>query len=128
MSLYIHNGCCKLLFHRLSSDTSDLQSAHATFFGNNVFLTCSFAGGSTATGCRFMFQVNQNGTESEEFILLRSMSGEQCNVTANQLNGYMGISAVDLGSDQVTISVTAVMVSSEVDFTSMTGCVTQEGT
>lgn len=74
-----------------------------------------------------MFQVNQNGTGTEEFVILQSMGSQQCNVTANQLNGYMDISAFDLGSNQVSITVDATMVTSEVDFTNVTGCTIQQG-
>ena len=106
------------------SDTSAVQTARAIFFENNVFLTCSFAGGSIVEGCIFMFQVNQNGTGTEEFVVVGS---QQCNVTANQLNGYMDISAFDLGSNLVPIMVDTILLTSEMDFTSTTGCIVVQG-
>lgn len=110
------------------SDTSDVQSGRAVFFENNVFLTCSFADGSVAVGCVFVFQVNQNGTGTEEFVLLRSM--QQCNVTGNQQNGYTDISVFDLrsgGIGQVAVEVDAMTLPSEAEFTDMTGCIVPQG-
>lgn len=112
----------------LTSDTTAVQTARAIFFENNVFLSCSFAGGSVVEGCVFMFQVNQNGTGTEEFVVLQTMGNGQCNVTANQVNGYMDISAFDLGSNEVPITVDTVMLASEIDFTRMTGCTVEQGT
>lgn len=112
------------------SDTSDVQRGRAVFFENNVFLTCSFAGGSEALGCVFVFQVNQNGTGTEEFVVLQSMSSRQCNVTGNQMNGYTDLFVFDLmsgGIGQVALAVDATPVSSEADFTAMTGCTVPQG-
>ena len=87
---------------------------------------CMFAGGSTAVGCVFEFQVNQNGTD-EIFVLLQSSGGQQCNVTVNQINGYMGVSVFDLEADGVSLSrvpivVDTVVVMSEAEFTDASGC------
>lgn len=81
-----------------------------------------------------MFEVNQNGSAVEKFVLLqsmRNMSGQLCNVTANQLNGYMAISVFDLEADGVSLSPVAIAVEtseveSAVDFTAMTGCPVQQ--
>lgn len=116
----------------ITLDTSDVQSARVIFFDNNVFLFCSFADGSLAVGCMFTFQVNLNGTGNEEFIVLQSMGGQLCNVTANQLSGYMDIVVFDLESDGVSVTpvsiiVDIVTVGSEDDYTEMTGCTVQQG-
>jgi hypothetical protein len=108
-------------------DTTAVQTAQAVFFENNVFLTCSFADGSVPDGCVFKFRVNQNGTGDEEIQVLRSMGSQQCNVTANQLNGYMGIFAFDMGSGVVPIQVDTLMISTEAEFTNITGCIIPEG-
>lgn len=71
-----------------------------------------------------MFQVNQNGTGTEEFVV---MGSRQCNVTGNQLSGYMDISAFDLGSNQVPITVDTMVINSEKDFTDATECTVQQG-
>lgn len=115
-----------------SADTSDVQTARVVFFENNVFLTCSFASGSLATGCVFTFLVNQNGTGTEQFMVQQSMGSQQCNVTTNQRNGYLDISVLDLEADglslgAVVLSVNTELVNSEAEYTQMTGCTIPQG-
>ena len=112
-------------------DTSDVQTARVVFFENNVFLTCSFAGGSVAQGCRFTFQVNRNATDNELFLVLRLESGQQCNNSVNEHNGYVNISAVDVEEDgtlgRQSLVVVAVVVESEAEYEEMTGCRVRQG-
>lgn len=81
----------------------------------------------------FTFQVNNlNGTGNEEFVVSRSIGGQSCNVTANQLSGYTDIVVFDLESDGVSvtpvpITVKVIPVGSEDDYTEMTGCTVQQG-
>ena len=108
-----------------------MQSAQVVFFKNNIFLSCSFARQTAARGCAFRFQVNLNQTEPEEFEVLRSMEGQQCNISANQQSGYMDISVMDIESDMVKagvlISVETIVVESESNFTELTGCTVIQG-
>lgn len=107
-----------------------MQTGRVVFFENNVFLTCSFAGGAASMGCVFRFQVNQNGTGTETFVVLQSMRSQQCNVTANQLNGYTDISVFDMRADgvgQLAIAVDTETVGSEDEFTTTTGCTVPQG-
>lgn len=108
-----------------------MQIGRAIFFERNVLLTCTFADDSVAMGCVFVFQVNQNGTGTEEeFVVLQSMDSRQCNITGNQRNGYTDISVFALRSGvigQFAIEVDAMTVPSEAEFTDMTGCVIPQG-
>ena len=114
----------------MSADTTDVQTGQVVFFENNIFLTCSFAVGSRATGCIFLFQVNQNGTVVgiEEFVVLRSGGGgSQCDVSANQRNGYMDLSVQDLEQDgstrgQVLLTPREIVLETEAEYTELTGC------
>ena len=115
--------------HVFFADTTDVQTAHIMFFENNIFLTCSFAVGSTATGCIFLFQVNQNGTvvEIEEFMVLCSgPGGSQCSIITNQRNGYMNLSVLDLEQDgtqgQIVLTSGEIMLETEDEYTQLTGC------
>lgn len=115
-------------------DTSDVQVARVVFFENNVFLTCSFAGGSEAQGCRFTFQVNQNSSEDEEFLVLRSEGGQQCNTSLNQRTAYVDLLVVDverngdLGQLSISLAADAVLVAeSEEAYREMTGCRVEQG-
>ena len=122
----------KLCFLKIFfTGTTDVQIGQVVFFENNIFLTCSFAGGSTATGCIFQFQVNQNGTETaveiEEFVVLRfGVDGSQCNVSANQRNGYMDLFVKDLEQDgmrgQVLLTPREIVLETEAEYTELTGC------
>ena len=123
----------KTFIHFLNLGTSDVQSASVILFDTNVFLNCSFANGSPAVGCMFIFRANSlNGTENEEFFVLRSMGGQLCNVTDNQLSGYTNIVVFDLESDGVSVTpvpiiVDIIPVGSEDVYTEMTGCTVQQG-
>lgn len=97
-----------------------------------MFLSCAFAEGSTARGCVFTLEVNQNGTGSDQFVLLQSLGGQQCNVTSNQRNGYMDISVLDLESDgvtqgQLTMMLDAMVLESGAEYTQLTGCTLSRG-
>ncbi len=115
----------------ISADTSDVQTARVIFFEDNVFLSCSFAGGSVAQGCRFTFQVNRNDTGNELFSVLRSERGEQCNSSVNQYNGYDAISVLDVEEDgalgQLPLAVELVVIESQVEYVELTGCRVQQG-
>ena len=109
------------------ADTSDVQTAEVVFFENNVFLSCSFADDSSAVGCVFTFQVNQNGTGNEQIVLMQSVGGQQCNTTANQRNGYTEIFVQDLESDgvsmgQLSLPAEVTLLESAAEYSQLTGC------
>lgn len=119
--------CC---YDCVFADTSDVQTAQVVFYENNVFLSCSFADDSSASGCVFTFQVNQNGTGNEQFVLLQSVGGQQCNTTDNQQNGYTEISVQDLEDvvmdqlslGQLSLLAEVTVLDSAADYSQQTGC------
>ena len=90
-----------------------------------------FADGSSASGCMFTFQVNQNGTGNDQFSVLRSNDGQQCNMTNNQRTGYVEISVVDMESEGVfgrlSLSPDVLQLESEQEYVQMTGCAVPTG-
>ena len=84
----------------------------------------------------FIFEVNQNGTGNEEFVVQQSQGGQQCNQTTNQRNGYMeDIFAFDLESDGLTLGGLSVAVNESMkkienteEFIRITGCAVPRGT
>lgn len=105
--------------------TVDLQAASITFFENNIFVTCTFASDSTASGCAIQL-VLVNTTEV--FVVFQSVTNNVslCNQTMNQRDAYISISAGDfenngdLGTELILLE--PLVLTDADSYTSWTGC------
>jgi len=78
------------------ADTTDVQNATVTFFGTQVFLTCTFANRSSARGCIIRFTLSSNRTE--QFNITRA-EAKLCSMVANQLIAYDRVEVLDWEAD-----------------------------
>lgn len=79
--------------------TTDVQTATILHFENNIFVTCTFASNSDASGCSVQLML-VSGTEF--FSLTRpgsSVSVSSCSQTRNQLSAYINRTARDIEAD-----------------------------
>ena len=69
-----------------TSVTTDVQTAEVDYImsDNRVFLTCTFAAGSLAQGCVFIFTLRG---DTEEVFVTRE-EGVLCNATINSAAAY----------------------------------------
>ena len=105
--------------------TTDVQAASVTFFENNVLLECTFAAQTSAAGCRFLFTISENDTETFDVPVSEQ---RQCIISGNMQNAYPSIVVVDWESEMNygTFEIPVVRnpeITGAANFTMATGCV-----
>ena len=106
-------------------DTTDVQRAEVVFYENDLYLHCTFADNSKATGCVFEL-VLKNSNRTERFNVTRQ-SGKLYTTANNQREFYSSVLVVDWEENgmvgNVTLDITSIVrnVSSLAEFTELTG-------
>jgi hypothetical protein len=82
---------CRSPAHPLVALTTDTQTASAVFYSTAVSLNCTFADGSSAVGCLFVFHLTNENISENITIVYDSDDGDlMSNTTCDQLSNTRG--------------------------------------
>lgn len=106
------------------ADTTDVQRVEAIFYENRLYLRCSFATNSVASGCLIKFLL-KDSNETEDFEINRE-KGYSCNTTKNQFGAYSGFVVLDIEASgskgNTSLPVFPMNVSTLDEYEQETGC------